>query len=207
MSSQEYLNLALEFAKVLIWPFLIACVLYSYRRPIRRLLESFVDKFAAAYKVNIGSLSLEIQEHIRTATSPELARQIGTLSPSAIAQLLRVPHTGKMILLTKYGQQEGRSEKFGKPTESQLAVLAELEERGLITFSPERWTNFRRHLKSYEAEPSSAPGSHRPFVITTAGRSADEIAVLREEGYELTREGRLATEAIIAAVASLVQAE
>ena len=204
MTMPEAMTLVLEFAKALVWPVFITVMIIVYRKPVRAVLQNLIDKFSQASKVTIGSLSLEIQQRVRQAGNPQLARAVGELSPGAIAELLRTPRGGRMILVST--REEKGAMDLGLPSTEHLAVLQELESQGLLRFSPKSLKDFQRFVRSFPAKPSRTPNEGRPYWIKASSITGKKAKEIEEEGYEFTKEGRESADAVIVAVASLVRA-
>ena len=192
----EKVKLAIELLRIVAWPALVLALVIVYRVPIRSVMESLATKFAEASKVTIGTLSLEIQEKARQIGSSELARQVGTLSPSAIQELLQTPQHGTMILLST-GEQDAVS-TFALPSQSVLGALTELESKNMIRFREKlgSFMSFFRALPMRQIEGAPERTTYAP----TRSLSDTEVKRLNGQGYELTDTGRKATEAIVQAV-------
>jgi len=193
----EFLKLIIEGIQVLAWPILTVILVLMYNRPLRKMLDSLSSKFSEASKVSIGSLSLEVQAKAREAGNPKLAREVGTLSPPAIEQLLRTPRVGDMILLSTSDYQGNRN--YGLPKLDEMNALRELEQKGFIKFR-EKLEPFLDKL--HALRNTSIPNSDRVWFAASGPVASSTDEKFRKQGYTLTDLGHQAVDAIVKAVAA-----
>lgn len=187
------LELTIEAAKVLVWPIFALAILIVFISPIERIASGLATKLEMADKVSFGSLSLEIVEKAREAGSPDLAAQIGKLTPAAIEQLLLTPRTGDVVLPSTVG-----ANLLVIPKKKQLDALTELSNQGFIQFN-EDISNYLADLRRHQIDRSSK-SVDRDFYIVPGGLGSPTIERFRDLRYSMTEKGRIAGDAVVKAV-------
>lgn len=188
-------KLAIEALKGLAWPALVFLLVVIYHKPLRKVIESLSLKLYEAKKVSLGNLSLEIQERARELGNPDLAKQVGALSPLAVEELLRTQRDGQMILLSTY-ESQGKKE-YGLPAPESMRALVELQQKNFIYFQ-EDLDMFLHDLRRL-ARSDTHGSSERIWYISA---SPDPLLDnrLTSQGYHLTESGKKAANAILKAV-------
>ena len=197
--SLEIAKLVIEAVRVLAWPVLIAILVILFFKPLREIAESFSLKFSEAHKVSIGSLSLEIEAKAREVGNPELGRQVGSLTPGAVEQLLRTPRSGDMILVSTSDFQQKR--EYGVPNQDALSSLKELEKKGFLKFR-QPLEHFLAELRKLDRSDTNRGDSERTWHISPFIAESEGDKRIRDQGYSLTDKGRQAVDTIVKAVAS-----
>jgi hypothetical protein len=193
-------RLVIEAGKVFAWPLLIGCLVVVYHHPLRGVMESLALKFSEASKVSIGSLTVEVQAKARESGNPELAAQVGALSPSEVLELLHTPRGNGGMNLVSVGHTLLGKREYGLPKPDVMKALDGLEQKQFI--------RFQEDLKTYEADISRLRPDHHIgddsfdwFVaVDPEGSAADRR--FSEQNYSFTDLGREAANAIAKAVAA-----
>jgi hypothetical protein len=146
----ELAKLITEVLRILAWPLLVGGLLFAYRRPVRRMIDSLALKLSQASKLSIWTLSLEIEQQARQAGDPALATHVGKLSGQAIQELMQTPANGFMQLLAVVDFDGKR--KYGLQKSETIDALKELEERGFVRFDQDL-KPFLIELRKLRREP------------------------------------------------------
>lgn len=186
----------IDAVKALAWPALVVAVIVVFFAPIERMVNGVATKLELADKVSIGSLSLEIVQRAREAGSPELAAQVGSLSPQAIERLLLTPRTGDVILLST---TSNHPDQLGLPKKARLDALIELSQKGFIEFREDIQV-FVRDLRKLSIDARMTQTSEHDWFIIPEGAGSTTFERYRRQGFKLTDKGRIASEAVIKAV-------
>lgn len=197
----RFMELAVESVKALAWPVLVLIGAIAFFAPLDQMAHGLARKIDDANKISIGSLSVEIEAKIGQSTNPELAKQVGSLSPLAIEQLMRTNHGGGVRLLsTMAGDKEP---KLGLPKKAQLDALLELEAKGFLVFD-QPFGPFLKKLRASPQEPSAEKNADHEWFIVREGTNSEVFQQLRLQGYQLTNKGKSASLAILKAVSELL---
>jgi hypothetical protein len=197
----ELLKAATQVTTSLAWPTTVLILIWVFRRPLQAIAEQLPEKFSAASKVGVGMLSLEIAAQARAAGDPDLARRVGRLSPEATELLLnmRGSRRGRVVHHIE-SRAPGREPLSGynMPSPFEMAVIAELEQLGLIKLS-EPLDKFASWLASDRFVSVVERGRHLLYQ-PVAGFSKAEEDRLHGFSYEQTSKGAKASDAIWAAI-------
>ena len=194
-------ELIVDAIKVLAWPSLVLYGAIVFFSPLNQIVSGLATKINDANKVSIGGFSVEVEAKVRESTSPELAKSVGALSPAAIEQLMRTDRGGGITLLSS--MRDEKDAKLGLPKEPRLDALRELSAKGFIAFY-QPLDSFLRELRKSPKDTSLVPGSEYDWFLIQQGAASVEYRRLREQGYRLTDQGGVASDAIVKAVSELI---
>jgi hypothetical protein len=192
----QTIKVFIEFLKVIVWPLLVLSIFLTFRSPITEIANELPEKFFAATKLEMGSLTLEIQQQAKAAGNPELARSLGGLSPNAIRLLIELgPHyyiwIGTYDRLTSDGRQEYTMNL------EKIDTIRELLNHKLIEFN-EGMDQFLSWTQSSRFQVRDE-GSRRFFIPTTPLTPTEEKR-LTKQSYHLSRLGERAYHTVLNAV-------
>jgi hypothetical protein len=195
-SNYPAIALIVDALKALAWPLLALMFFLTFQDAIRRTIVLVPDKLEKADKVNIASLSWEIQQRAREEGGPELARRVGTLSVGAVKELLAAPRNGIQGVVSGYSDSNGKR-GFSVPPNDRFDGLRELESAQLVKFteSLKTWLPFVRSLLAMQSNGEQLPDGSR--IVWPESLTAVQRERLDRQNYELTPKGRQALEAIV----------
>jgi hypothetical protein len=195
------LEVLVDGIRALAWPSLVVIALIVFYTPLQDIASNLATKLGDANKVSIGGLSLEIEAKVREQSSPELAKQVGSLSPIAIEELLRTSRSGAMTLLSI--MSDSASPKLGLAKKPRIDALLELSSKGFIEFDRPVGP-FLAELRSFPIDKKASEDSEHDWYLIPYAESSSNYQRFRRQGYKLTDKGKLASEAIVKAVSALL---
>jgi hypothetical protein len=191
--------------KALLWPSLVLLAGWCLYSPALKLIAELTAKIHEATSVQMGGLSLAVQQRAQAEGRFELAEKMGSLSREAVRMLLQA---GELITTVRTSGQETTttrhvrsicgtsSEGVKLPTAGEFEALRELERKGLVRFEPQSSAAFEAFLRTAPFSP--------PWPASDAdGYSAprDLMAKCEREKYQLTKTGEEAVTVIIDVIA------
>ncbi|HWY23265.1 MAG TPA: hypothetical protein VNX26_18705 [Candidatus Acidoferrum sp.] len=186
--------------KALVWPILIAAILFIYRDPLHEISQQLPDLIAHAQKVSAGGLAIEIQAQAQQTGGSKLTRVVTELNADDVQDLLRIGcgpwgFFGSGLHVNEYSMPAGPAlERFRK-----------FESHGIIQF---RLGNRIMSLKEIETQFKKLPQESNPgadqspslTMVQIADGATESQKMLLHVDYELTALGRDAFGSVIAAV-------
>lgn len=188
-------RVSVDLVSAVAWPMLVAVLLVAYRQPLREITSALPQKFLAASKVSVGSLSIEIEEKARATGNPVLIQSLHGLSPEAVKYLLEIGRTG--IPLFVEGKTFGGPKAYSLWVNDRMPVIRELASRGMLEFG-EDLDPFLAWVKSRFRVVRDRDGTEL-FVPTPPLLPAEERR-LRAQFYGLSPLGKQAWDSVLAAV-------
>jgi hypothetical protein len=199
----------LDFVKTVAWPLLVLLFFFIFRDPVRRTLDLIPNKLERADKGNIGTLSWEIQQRAGDKGGTDLAQRVGTLSPAAIEELMRIPLQDIGTYASNFqepliGTFDNNPGVYSLPSEPRLKAFSELETAQLVEFS-EPLSGYLGFIASLPFHDDNRTARFRVIIATKPLKP--EVAVrIQHQTYQLTPKGAQAVEAIIQAIGDQLKA-
>lgn len=205
------LELCIEASKALAWPLLVLIGLVVFYSPLQDIANQLVRRLEDANKVSIAGISWEIEAKVREVSSPELAKQVGSLSTSALEQLLKTDSSGVVVLLGSRGDiadiEPDSLERRVKNSVTYLGLpraglqgLEELESKGFIEFLQP----FGAFLSKLQIQPLDRKESDSVYDWYSVPNNSPQLNEFRAQNYRLTEKGLKAKTAIVKVVSSLL---
>lgn len=200
----EWIKTSTALSKVLIWPIVLIARLLWFHEPISDVVRILPQKIAAADKLSIFSLSVEIQRRAAERGRPAIATKLKQVSAPAIEELLKIGRTSRVGILQTVSDPV--SARYSIPSEHDLAVLRELESKELLEVV--HWSNKteeKLRLDDFVRVVRRIPGAR--FTKDNLGGSwsfsvsPEEAHRLGQYSYRLTELGRESLDLIIEVVA------
>ncbi|MGA2849244.1 MAG: hypothetical protein ABSE46_09625 [Terracidiphilus sp.] len=187
--------------KALVWPVLIATLLYVYRTPMHGVAKELPGLVARTQKLSAGGLAIEMQAQAEQKGGTKLAEIVTTLSGDDVQGLLGIG-------CVSWGfAGEAGPKAWSIPNGPDLARLYKFEADGLIHFDimGEDTTlgTLESQFKALPGKPALEPARHLSNITirTAQGATEAQLKIVRAQ-YRLTPLGRDAYNSILAAITS-----
>lgn len=185
------------FVKDVAWPLIVAIFFVTFHQEIRRTIALIPDKLEKADKANIGTLAWEFQRRAREQGGGDLARRVGTLSPSAVEVLIRTPRAGTITsFLTSYWSSDGL-DGYLLPDAERLDAYRELLTAELIKSAQpfDAWMSYVNSLPMQVKRTGS--GTQSKVEIVIGPLTEEQKNKILAQNYQLTPKGEQAVRAIV----------
>ena len=179
------------------WQVIVLIAIMMFYAPLRQIADLLPAKLARSNEINVGVLSLKIQEEAKAAGSEELATIITGLSQDAIKWLLNLGNSSYRVIGSDDGGT-GIVRNYYLP--KHYAVWKELEDKGLIQ-SDVNLNAFEKYFHSLNPIEVEEPIRYEIPVSTLTQAQIDELL---KNSVELSDTGKRAYEIIIIVVADMI---
>ena len=192
-----------EIIVALAWPVVVVFIAIWYREPLHRILTLLPFKLRNTKKLEVGKISLEIENRAIASGFPELTESLKNIPPESVKELLRKQDNDHGISFHGiWHGKDGDQTILMFPPAHQVEALQDLRNRGLISVAEDFDSYFEKldNLGYIRTETEDN-------IYYNLGSDIDEIHT--EKMMEITKmhisvtpRGRMAVTALIDAMSS-----
>ncbi len=193
----SFIEILSKLFGLLTWQVIVLIAIVMFYTPLRQMADLLPEKFARSSEINVGVLSLKIQEEAKASGSEELATIITGLSQDAIKWLLNLGNGSYRVIGSDDGGT-GIVRNYYLPRH--YPVWKELEDKGLIQ-SDVNLNDFEKYFNSLNPIDVGEPIGYEIPVSTLTQAQIDKLL---KNSVELTDTGKRAYEIIISVVADMI---
>ena len=196
----SYIELLSKLLGLLTWQVIVLIAIIMFYSPIKQMADLLPVKFARSNEINVGVLSLKIQEEAIASGNEELATIINGLSQDAIKWLLNLGNGSYRVIGSDDGNT-GIVKNYYLPRH--YPIWKELEDRGLVQ-SDVNLSDFEKFFFSLEPIDVGEPYG---YLVPVNSLTQEQNDKLLDNSVKLSDTGKRAYEIIINAVANMIGQE
>ena len=204
-SAKDTFGNIVKIVQSLAWPVLVMLLFIFYRDPFSRTIDQIPDLISHATEMQVGSVSLKIEQKAASSSDTRLADALKGLSPDARRILLEAGESYTTI----WGTIENNGTTYYAKNDVKPG-FQELVQRKLVEFVGPRNPNGPRSVTPTEKDPRdldltpAPPGAvnfgddHRPEIfVPKKPLTPEELVWIDQEEFRLTDLGKKAFDIIV----------
>lgn len=191
-TATSYIEMLSKIFGLLTWQVIVLLIIVLFYTPLRQMVELLPEKFARSNEINVGVLSLKIQEEAIASGNEELATIINGLSEDEIRELIFL---GGSISHRVVGSG---NDKYILDL-SKLSIWNNLIERDLVKSTVNR-DDFEKIIYSLNPETEGSD----LLIFQKENLTKEQVDKLTDNYVELTDTGQRAYDIIINVIVGLI---